>query len=165
MVGARRGSVGLDDNVDVFERWGREDVIDAKSWDEFGIPAVVGAELLFAVVVHELGFEQFFDGGVFATGIEVAHENEGLVFVCASLDGFENEFGGFLTRCLAAMIQVGVVNVDCPAIFSYEPSPCADAGNLIPPGLTVRHCRGIGKPESAVLGGIELPGFSVVKNG
>ncbi len=133
MVGSGRGSVGLDDNLDVFERWGREDVIDAESWDEFGIPAVECAELQLAVVVHQLGFEQFFDGGVFGGGIEVAHEDEGVVFVSARLDGFENEFGGFLTRCLAAMIPVGVVNVDRPAIFPDKACPRADAGNLIPP--------------------------------
>jgi len=63
------------------------------------------------------------------------------------------------------MIPVGVVNVDCFTIFFDKACPRADTGNLIPPRLAVRNRGGIGEPESAVLGCIELPCFSVVKNG
>lgn len=121
------------------------------------------------MVGENTGAEQLLDGGIIGVGIEVAHEDERVLLVAACPNGFEYQLSGFDPRRLAAVIPVGVLDIDGASFFGAsqfdQPRPGADSSIAVTPSPAVGHVRGVGEPESAVLFRVEFPDFSIIENG
>ncbi len=87
-------------------------MVDAQARNEGCFPVAGGLHFLFRVIQKKTGFEKLNDGGVFDGGIEVAHDEVGIVLLLSGFDFFKHQFSGLHAGRLALVIPVRIVNVD-----------------------------------------------------
>ena len=85
----------------------------------------------------------------------------------AGFDFLEHEGTGFDAGRLAAVIPVGVVNVEGGAGVGFfdEADPGADAGMAVSPGAAGDFFGRVGEPKGAVLLWVDFPGAAIIKEG